>query len=317
MHHDNSRAALRSHKSNVLFKPSPSIDLHSAAEGQTLREWRIGESYSKLRRMGDSEALPQSLKLLDHLSTSGTKLRRQLCVAVATISRQIAAEQQRALAQIWIPGFTSEGLIALTCAGAPYAIAGEGDLCALFRCVSCRYMFRPTSPDPRQRGSIGRVFHSHRPEICSNIGSAPVEIYHRVREASQCLMHSLCVMPVWIPAITRTAPVAVLEILQPDPQPDFEALHALAAHAFRDVTVARVTVNEPMPDLLSAGAVANKADQDPFGRPHRPPSNPTAAAAMRAARQAAADGGPAPGDGKASFLEGAVPHCERMPAGRW
>eukprot|EP00892_Ulva_mutabilis_P001458 jgi/Ulvmu1/11312/UM074_0027.1 len=96
MHHDNSRAALRSHKSNVLFKPSPSIDLHSAAEGQTLREWRIGESYSKLRRMGDSEALPQSLKLLDHLSTSGTKLRRQLCVAVATISRQIAAEQQRA-----------------------------------------------------------------------------------------------------------------------------------------------------------------------------------------------------------------------------
>ena len=50
--------------------------------------------------MGDGGGLPQSLKLLDHLSTSGTKLRRQLCVAVATISRQIAAEQQRALAQV-------------------------------------------------------------------------------------------------------------------------------------------------------------------------------------------------------------------------
>lgn len=50
--------------------------------------------------MAETEALPQSLKLLDHLSTSGSQLRRQLCVAVATISRQIAAEQQRALAQV-------------------------------------------------------------------------------------------------------------------------------------------------------------------------------------------------------------------------
>lgn len=50
--------------------------------------------------MCDTEELPQSLQLLDHLSTSGTKLRRQLCVAVATIARQIAAEQQRALAQV-------------------------------------------------------------------------------------------------------------------------------------------------------------------------------------------------------------------------
>lgn len=67
-----------------------------------------------------------------------------------------------AYVQVWLPGFTREGLIALTCAGAPYSIAGEGDLCALFRCVSCRYLFHPTSPDPKQRGSIGRVFVSHR-----------------------------------------------------------------------------------------------------------------------------------------------------------
>lgn len=103
---------------------------------------------------------------------------------------------------------------------------------------------------------------------------------------------------------------------QPSNHPRTGLVQMQAAHAFRDVTVARVTVNEPMPDLLSAsGAVANEADRDPFGRPHRPPSDPNAAAAMRAAHQAAADGGPAPGGGNnPNSPDGAVPHCERMPA---
>lgn len=64
--------------------------------------------------------------------------------------------------QIWVPGFTADGLIALSCRGAPYAIAGEGDLCALFHCVSCRHIFYPSSPNPKDRGSIGRVFQSRR-----------------------------------------------------------------------------------------------------------------------------------------------------------
>lgn len=200
---------------------------------------------------GNNAALPSSLQLLDQLRTPGSPLRSQLCVAVSTISRRIAKEQQRALAQIWLPGFTGEGLIALTCAGAPYSIAGEGDLCALFRCVSCRYLFHPTSPDPKQRGSIGRVFVSHRPEICSNISTAPVELYHRVLEAKQCLLHSLCVLPLWMPDITQNAPVAVLEILQPETQPDFESLHELACTALKDVTITKATVIEPMPEMAS------------------------------------------------------------------
>lgn len=66
-----------------------------------------------------------------------------------------------------------------------------------------------------------------QPEICSNISTAPVELYHRVLEAKQCQLHSLCVLPLWMPEISQKAPVAVLEILQPESQPNFESLHEL------------------------------------------------------------------------------------------
>lgn len=46
------------------------------------------------------ESLPSSLRLLDQLRTAGSSLRSQLCVAVSTISRRIAKEQQRALTQV-------------------------------------------------------------------------------------------------------------------------------------------------------------------------------------------------------------------------
>jgi hypothetical protein len=61
-------------------------------------------------------------------------------------------------------------------------------------------------------------------EICSDISRIPKDVYHRADAARDCLMHSLAVLPIWMPSISRTAPIAVLELLQPDPQPDFEAL---------------------------------------------------------------------------------------------
>jgi hypothetical protein len=39
--------------------------------------------------------------------------------------------------------------MALSCDGAPYAIGGDSDLSALFRCVSCRYTFQPTSTEKK------------------------------------------------------------------------------------------------------------------------------------------------------------------------
>lgn len=72
-----------------------------------------------------------------------------------------------------------------------------------------------------------------QPEVCSNMSGAPPELYHRAAAARQCLLHSLCVLPLWLPAVSRQAPVAVLEVLQPDPQPDFDLLYSQVRLAFR------------------------------------------------------------------------------------
>lgn len=44
--------------------------------------------------------------------------------------------------------------------GLPFAIAGVGDLLALFRCVSCRYRFSTDVTRPAVMGAIGRVYSS-------------------------------------------------------------------------------------------------------------------------------------------------------------
>jgi hypothetical protein len=44
--------------------------------------------------------------------------------------------------------------------GLPFAIAGVGDLLALFRCVSCRYRFSTDATRPALMGAIGRVYSS-------------------------------------------------------------------------------------------------------------------------------------------------------------
>ena len=42
--------------------------------------------------------------------------------------------------------------------GLPYAVAGVGDLLALFRCISCRFSFSTDIMQPRLLGAIGRVY---------------------------------------------------------------------------------------------------------------------------------------------------------------
>ena len=42
--------------------------------------------------------------------------------------------------------------------GLPYAVAGVGDLLALFRCISCKYTFSTTTDVPDLLGAPGRVF---------------------------------------------------------------------------------------------------------------------------------------------------------------
>jgi hypothetical protein len=45
-----------------------------------------------------------------------------------------------------------------TTKGLPFAVAGVGDLLALFRCVSCRYRFATDAMKPALMGAIGRVY---------------------------------------------------------------------------------------------------------------------------------------------------------------
>ena len=65
-----------------------------------------------------------------------------------------------------------------------------------------------------------------QPELTNDVQNFPKDMYLRVQEAQTCGMHSLCVVPLWMPEISRSAPVAILEVLQPDEQPSFDELMA-------------------------------------------------------------------------------------------
>ncbi len=42
--------------------------------------------------------------------------------------------------------------------GLPYAVAGVGDMLALFRCISCKYTFSTSTDVPDLLGAPGRIF---------------------------------------------------------------------------------------------------------------------------------------------------------------
>ena len=85
-----------------------------------------------------------------------------------------------------------------------------------------------------------------QPEVCSNISGAPSNLYHRADAARQCHMHSLCILPLFMPSVTRKAPIAVLEVLQPDPQPDFAILSNIVRSRCALCRVAGHTITAPL-----------------------------------------------------------------------
>ncbi|GBF98869.1 hypothetical protein Rsub_11473 [Raphidocelis subcapitata] len=142
-----------------------------------------------------------------------------------------------ALLQVWMPSQAPDGTTVLSAQGLPFAVAGVGDLLALFRCVSCRYRFSTDESKPALMGAIGRVYSSCEPEMCNDLQKYDKEVYLRVSEAQRCRVQSTLVMPVfdgvWGPdggaAATAGgggdggggggggaphAPVAVLEVVQ-------------------------------------------------------------------------------------------------------
>ncbi len=59
------------------------------------------------------------------------------------------------------------------CQGLPFAVAGVGDLIALFRCISCRYNFSTTTNAPDLLGAPGRVFATG--EVCAGVAARTLQ----------------------------------------------------------------------------------------------------------------------------------------------
>lgn len=89
--------------------------------------------------------------------------------------------------------------------GLPFAIAGVGDLLALFRCVSCRYRFAADASRPALMGAIGRVFSSWEvrpapyapPHAISSAPALPLPMPSRpvcVKKQPCVLLSILCVL---------------------------------------------------------------------------------------------------------------------------
>lgn len=108
-----------------------------------------------------------------------------------------------------------------------------------------------------------KALHSHarcrclQPEVCSNISGAPSDVFHRASAARKCMLHSLCVLPLWLPAVSTQAPVAVLEVLQPDPQPDFDQLCIQVRFVVNALLLQRLCCGDILrhPRLLSSSCI--------------------------------------------------------------
>ncbi|KIZ07573.1 hypothetical protein MNEG_0388 [Monoraphidium neglectum] len=149
------------------------------------------------------------------------EVKGRLSRAVAQLNTLLgaggAASGRGALIQVWMPSQLNDGSTVLSAQGLPFAVAGVGDLLALFRCVSCRYRFSTDTSKPALMGAIGRVYASCEPEMCNDVQKYDKQVYLRVTEAQRCRVHSTLVMPVFDAADASTGaqqPVAVFEVVQ-------------------------------------------------------------------------------------------------------
>ncbi|GFH24416.1 RWP-RK domain-containing transcription factor [Haematococcus lacustris] len=91
----------------------------------------------------------------------GVPLKERLNKALLEFSGKLAGVRSGALVQVWMPEQSADGTVVLSAQGLPFAIAGVGDLLALFRCVSVRYRFSTDPEKPALMGAVGRVYATH------------------------------------------------------------------------------------------------------------------------------------------------------------
>ncbi|MEW5317724.1 MAG: hypothetical protein WDW38_009003 [Sanguina aurantia] len=147
-------------------------------------------------------------------TTVSADLKKSLSKALIEFTSDVAvAGKAGILVQVWMPEACPDGSMVLTAQGLPFAVAGVGDLLALFRCVSVRYRFSSDVMKPALMGAIGRVYSSHEPEMSNNLQKYDKQVYLRVSEAQRCRVHTTLVMPIFT-SESRDSPVAVFELVQ-------------------------------------------------------------------------------------------------------
>jgi hypothetical protein len=97
----------------------------------------------------------------------------------------------------------------------PFSVLGVGDLLALFRCVSVRYVFSTDASQPHLMGAVGRVYTSQQPEMSNDLQQSDKRLYLRATEAQRCRVNATLLVPIFDPALSRK-PVAVFELSQND-----------------------------------------------------------------------------------------------------
>ncbi|GIL73231.1 hypothetical protein Vretimale_4836 [Volvox reticuliferus] len=180
--------------------------------------------------------------------SGGSDLKQRLSKALLDVSGTLASVKSGALVQVWMPEHTHDGTIVLSCQGLPFAVAGVGDLLALFRCVSVRYRFSTDVMKPTLMGAIGRVYSTLEPEMSHNVQKYDKQVYLRVSEAQRCRVHSTLMVPIF-GSDSRDTPLAVFELVQGDRDVTFPAV-------LSHLTASLQNVNLFTTDLEIAAAAA-------------------------------------------------------------
>lgn len=167
-------------------------------------------------------------------SGGAPELKQRLSKALLDVSGSLVGAKAGALVQVWMPELCADGTIVLSCQGLPFAVAGVGDLLALFRCVSVRYRFSTDVMKPSLMGAIGRVYSSLEPEMSHNVQKYDKQVYLRVSEAQRCRVHSTMMVPVF-GSESRDTPLAVFELVQGDREVTFPAVMSNLAQALQGV----------------------------------------------------------------------------------
>eukprot|EP00210_Caulerpa_lentillifera_P000873 g844.t1 len=150
-------------------------------------------------------------------------LRDQCAALVLDLNNRLSDSRNGSLIQVWLPEVSGNSKTVLSTQGLPYAVAGVGDLLALFRCISCRFSFSTDVMQPRLLGAIGRVYTTSEPEICGDVQKYDKKIYLRVSEAQRCRVHSTVVIPFFEPAV-RSRTLGVIEVVRNDRNASFNEL---------------------------------------------------------------------------------------------